>query len=133
MDSHARERIQNIASKKLVMEKDKSIKIIHNTYTKSRGAPELLDIFCKNCNIYVMTYQKDGLGELLRCYLDRIHLPENLQKRQFEYQKGRKNISLVCHNCNTVIGTPMIYKTENRPAYHMIKEKSSFTKHKLPR
>lgn len=79
--------------------------------------------------MYVMTYQKDGPGELLRCYLDRIHLPIILQKRQFEYQKGSKNASLECHNCKTVVGTPIIYKPENRPAYHMVEEKSSFTKH----
>ncbi|TDG94353.1 hypothetical protein CCPUN_08190 [Cardinium endosymbiont of Culicoides punctatus] len=105
-----------------IHDKIKGLKMIYNTYTKKRGAPKLLNIFCKKCLAYVMTYQKDGPGKLLRCYLDRIRLPLDLQKRQFEYVKRGKNTSLDCKSCSTIIGTPIIYKPENRPAYHMIYE-----------
>lgn len=107
------------------------IKIINNSYTKRRGTPQLLQIYCNYCNNYIMTYQKDGPGELLRCYLDRIHLPENLNKIQFELFKQSNMPKLECDECETVVGTPMVYEPENRPAYRMLKNKSFFKKIKL--
>lgn len=75
-----------------------------------------------------MTYQKDGPGQLLRCYLDRIHLPKELYKRQFETFKKSEAPNLECSTCGTVIGIPMIYEKENKPAYRMNKCNSFFKK-----
>lgn len=108
--------------------KDNTIKIIYNRYTKCRGTPQLLQIFCSKCNNYIMTYQKDGPGELLRCYLDRIHLPKELNSRQFEHFRKAKAPKLECNTCDSVIGVPMIYEKENRPAYRMNKGKSFLNK-----
>jgi hypothetical protein len=57
----------------------------------------------------MLIYQKDGPGSLLRCYLDRIHFPKELN--------GKENLN--CAGCNRTIGTPMIYKPEQRPAFRM--------------
>lgn len=107
---------------------DNKIKIIYNSYTKCRGTPQLLQIFCSKCNNYIMTYQKDGPGELLRCYFDRIHLPKELNKRQFEHFKKSEAPKLECSTCDSVIGVPMIYEKEKRPAYRMNKGKSFLKK-----
>jgi hypothetical protein len=66
-----------------------------------------------------MSYQKDGPGPLLRCYLDRIHHPEEIQKRQYEVFDKNKSSKLECSQCKVVVGVPIIYEKENRPAYHM--------------
>lgn len=102
---------------------DNKIKIIYNSYTKSRGTPQLIKIFCRTCSSYLATYQKDGPGKLLRCYLDRIHLPKELNRRQFETFKKSEAPKLKCSTCDAVIGIPIIYKKENRPAYRMNKQK----------
>lgn len=90
-------------------------KFKHNKYTKSRGIPCMLRISCGNCYHYLMSYQKDGPGPLLRCYLDRIHHPDSLTNKQYTQDIS----NLKCLSCSVVIGTPIIYKKENRPAYNM--------------
>lgn len=95
------------------------IKFKKDSYAKKRGAPALLLISCANCGNYIMSYQKDGPGLLMRCYIDRIHHPENLEKRQYlEFDKQLVD-KLECNSCNNVVGSPIIYEKENRPAYHM--------------
>ncbi len=91
----------------------------NDTYTKRRGAPVMLIISCGICGHYLMCYQKDGPGPLLRCYLDRIHHPENLKQRQYDNFEKTSAAPLVCEGCSNVIGTPMIYEKEERPAYAM--------------
>jgi hypothetical protein len=66
-----------------------------------------------------MSYQKDGPGPLLRCYLDRIHHPEYLENRQYSAFDKKTADQLLCNTCNALIGTPIIYEKENRPAYQM--------------
>ena len=104
------------------------LKIINDVYTKRRGDPQILEIFCGNCKSPTMIYQKDGPGRLLRCYLDRIHFPEHLQKRQFEDFKETKTPKLECEKCDSIIGVPMTYEPEDRAAYRMLKGKSFFKK-----
>jgi len=87
-----------------------AFKFIYNRYTKSRGEPRMYEIFCANCKKLVLIYQKDGSGQLLRCYFDRIHHPKTLTDKT----------KLNCQNCGKLIGTGMVYKPENRPAYRMI-------------
>lgn len=90
-----------------------------DSYMRSRGAPAMLVMTCAHCNSYVMCYQKDGPGPLIRCYLDRIHHPEILEKRQYEEFNKHSTPKLECFSCQTVIGSPIIYEKENRPAYHL--------------
>jgi len=84
-----------------------------NRYTKVRGEPKFLRIFCASCNELVIIYQKDGPGSLLRCYTDRIHYPRLVYP----------GTSLKCRKCSETIGLPMIYKPEQRPAYRMLRDK----------
>lgn len=91
----------------------------NDAYMKKRGTPAMLVIRCAECNAYVMCYQKDGPGPLLRCYLDRIHHPVNLEKRQYEVFHKKTASKLECPACHIVIGSPIIYEKEDRPAYHL--------------
>lgn len=94
-------------------------KFKNDAYMRRRGAPAMLMMSCAGCSSYVMSYQKDGPGPLLRCYLDRIHHPEELSKRQDEPFDKKTAPKLECPHCQTVIGAPMIYEKETRPAYHL--------------
>ncbi len=104
-----------------------SFDFIYDSYTDRRGTPKMLAIFCNYCDARVMHYQKDGPGRLLRCYLDRIHTPEELHNRQYDRFNTRTSPHLKCLSCRAKIGTPMIYRQENRPAYHLI-QKSFYIK-----
>lgn len=72
------------------------------------GLSRLLEISCVHCNQILCLYQKDGIGHLKRLYLDRISSPT------FSLSGN-----MVCPQCQTVIGTPMIYSPEGRPAIHL--------------
>jgi hypothetical protein len=99
---------------------------IYDGYTSRRGSPAMLEIYCESCEKPVMSYQKDGPGNLLRCYLDRIHRPRDLKERQYGYFNERTAIALRCPYCSRVIGIPMIYRPENRPAYKMLRNRFYF-------
>lgn len=107
-----------------------NITLIDDQYTRHRGSineSNLLTIFCTNCQEYLMTYQKDGPGRLLRCYLDRIHDStfKNLDEKKLE-----------CSTCNTVVGYSIVYEKiyyinkieekEKRTAYKMLEGKFFF-------
>ncbi len=102
------------------------VKFIYNRFTKARGNPKLLQIFSECCQSYIMSYQKDGSGRLLRCYLDRIHHPLSLQQRQFEKFNVKSSSGINCPSCNSLVASPMIYKPENRPAYGLLNGKTFF-------
>ena len=84
-----------------------------DSYQKKRGTPAMLKICCANCKQYLITYQKDGPGPLLRCYLDRIHHPK------IDEESKEPSANLECSSCKAVIGVPMIYEKENRSAFMM--------------
>jgi hypothetical protein len=94
-------------------------KFKRDAYMRARGTPAMLKINCALCTTYLMRYQKDGPGPLKRCYLDRIHHPEELEKRQYILFDKNTALHLKCSTCNVAIGTPIVYEKENRPAYHM--------------
>jgi hypothetical protein len=96
-----------------------NFKFKNDSYTKRRGTPIMLIVSCSQCNGYLMHYQKDGPGPLLRCYLDRIHFPDELRNRQYTEFNKKHTPKLICSSCNIVIGSPILYEKENRPAYHM--------------
>lgn len=78
----------------------------------------MLEISCAKCGLFVLQYQKDGVGGLIRLYLDRISDNQNLD-----------NNSLKCKKCSNLIGVGIIYKPESRPAYSLIR--GSFSKKKV--
>ncbi|MCH9614256.1 MAG: hypothetical protein SP1CHLAM54_17870 [Chlamydiia bacterium] len=79
---------------------------IIDQYTLARGEPLLLKVYCM-CGCELVTYQKDGPGPLLRCYLDRI--------RKGDCGGDR----LACSNCNAVAGWLGTYLKEKRLAYFL--------------
>lgn len=105
----------------IILPNNKEYKIRKDRYRKARGGTsKVLDIFCSECSNRIMVYQKDGPGNLLRCYFDRIGWPPELSVlKQTESVNNIPN--LVCSRCNSVIGTPMIYSSENRSAFRMRK------------
>ncbi len=103
----------------------------NDRFAKRRGEPKMLQLFCVSCTGYIMSYQKDGPGQLLRCYLDRIHHPEQLKKLQDKEFDVKKAENLACVDCNEVVGVPMLYQFEKRPAFRMIPNKTHYTTLKL--
>jgi hypothetical protein len=86
------------------------VDIKRDRYLRVRGGKaRIIDIFCVACNTLVRTYQKDGPGQLLRCYLNRIFSPPSLEKLQHDLAitEPRHMPNLVCSNCQALIGTPM--------------------------
>lgn len=69
----------------------------------------MLEISCAECGAAVCHYQKDGPGSLKRMYLDRIA----------DSQVPIAGKALKCHNGH-LLGTEIIYKKENRPAFRLI-------------
>lgn len=110
---------------------------IYDQYTEARGAPNMLEITCRKCNAWVMDYQKDGVGNLLRCYADRIYHPSALREKIFTQKTVRHAHPLLCGNCQTLLAEPFIYhrrfpKPESRPAYSIIKIQVSGSHQRVP-
>lgn len=103
---------------------DKSIgkfKLKRDSYMSTRGGTSAFyNIYCAHCRRWLLLYQKDGLGNLFRLYLDRIHAPENLASLSRSTGKPAKSKGLTCGHCSASIGVLMIYKPENRPAFRLV-------------
>lgn len=83
-------------------------KLKNDNFRHSRGGnTKIYDLSCSKCGTFVLKYQKDGIGDLLRLYLDRIINTESFTE------------NLSCSKCNQLIGTKMIYKPEYRLAYRL--------------
>lgn len=77
-------------------------------FSRARGGPSrVLEISCAACGTPVARYQKDGTGALKRMYLDR-----------FDGRAPSGN--LVCAGCDRVLGVPMVYRSERRPAIRLV-------------
>lgn len=91
-------------------------KIQRDRFQKDRlklgGETIMLSISCASCEEPLLVYQKDGLGPLKRCYVDRIAW-------QTGGEKDLTHDPLKCPTCKETVGTPMIYKKEDRPAVRM--------------
>jgi hypothetical protein len=90
-------------------------------YKNARGThSRLLNLHCRVCGKIFATYQKDGPGNLRRLYMDRILHPKKLTNLE---KKSLKNINVLkCSKCDEVIGTPYIYKKENRKAFKVYQD-----------
>lgn len=90
-------------------------------YTKARGGTsKFLSIYCGNCNNEILLYQKDGPGNLLRMYLDKITAPPDYVKELSKINNKKDLKSLACSKCNTLLAVPMIYEPENRLALRVV-------------
>ena len=90
-------------------------------YQEKRGGySSLLEIHCKHCSSFLFFYQKDGGGDLLRCYLNRILAPEIYAFLQHaEHIKNVDNMPmLICQSCKAVVGEPMRHG-DDRLAFHL--------------
>lgn len=104
---------------KNIIETIPKFKFKKDSYAQRRGSPAMLIMNCAACHGYVMTYQKDGPGPLIRCYLDRIHHPENIRCLHSKCQTKNACPPLVCDSCKILIGIPIVYEKEDRLAYFL--------------
>lgn len=107
----------------------KRFQFVYDQYTQVRGEPKMLELTCKKCNTWFMDYQKDGPGELLRCYVDRIYHPRALRECTFTKDTIHKIDALDCVKCKTVLAVPMMYERqypspEVRSAYKIIRDRN---------
>lgn len=87
-------------------------------YRQVRGGySRFLEISCHHCGKMILTYQKDGPGELKRMYLDRIVAPDTLAKLQI--LPLRDVTELVCPKCKYILAIPYIYSKEKRNAFRL--------------
>lgn len=85
-------------------------KLKNDNFRHTRGGnTKIYDLFCSKCGAFVLKYQKDGIGILLRLYFDRITGVSNFTS------------NLNCSKCNCLIGTKMNYRPESRLAYRLIR------------
>ncbi|TSC71701.1 MAG: hypothetical protein G01um101438_955 [Parcubacteria group bacterium Gr01-1014_38] len=95
----------------------------NDRYRKLRGGvAKFLDIFCAKCNTWVLLYQKDGIGRVLRFYLNRIFAPPSLAALQHraDITEPKDMSNLVCPSCGALLGTPFQYN-DGRLAYRLPK------------
>jgi guanylate kinase len=100
-----------------------TIKMKRDSFRNKRGGKAvMLDIHCSNCDTKVLLYQKDGIGNLQRCYLNRISSPDELENMQRDpsIREPKDMPDLSCPLCGSVIGTPMRH-TDGRLAYRLIR------------
>jgi hypothetical protein len=92
-----------------------------DNYKDARGThSRLLNLFCRVCGEKILTYQKDGPGNLRRLYFDRIFSPMKLVN--LESKPLNAVPKLVCPKCKEDLGTPYIYKKENRKAFKVYQD-----------
>ena len=90
-------------------------------YKAARGGhSRLLNVCCRTCESLVVVYQKDGQGALRRLYLDRIFGP--IEMVGLQALRIKEVPALSCTNCSEILGTPYIYKKENRKAFRLYQD-----------
>ena len=78
-----------------------------------------LDIDCGNCGTFIVRYRKEGSGQLIRLYLDKVLQPKSLVALKSNERKSNLPV-LTYPKCSNPIGHPMEHKG-NHLAYRMIK------------
>lgn len=92
------------------------------------GTARMIDISCAKCGSLVLNYQKDGIGYLHRCYINRITAPEKYAKLQgFDITETKDLPNLIC-DCGEVIGHPMRH-ADGRLAFRL--ERGKFKRKKV--
>ena len=94
----------------------------NDKYREARGnRTRLVTLFCRVCKEKIMIYQKDDYpGRLRRLYFDRIFFPKYLTNLE---KKSLTRVSILkCPRCKEDLGTPYIYKKENRKAFKVYQD-----------
>jgi len=102
-------------------------------FRKARGGrSHFINLECRTCKEWILLYQKDGPGPLIRLYLDRIHAPKELSSLQDRYTQGmvEQLLPLTCSKCKATIGYPAVYEKEKRLCFILVEK--SITK-RLPK
>lgn len=102
-------------------------------YRKARGGrAALLDILCSHCSSLLLVYQKDGVGSLHRCYLNRIFDPPEIERLQHDPQiSDPKHLPVLrCSHCQSDIGYPVRHQ-DGRLAFALGKGKFVRQVHRL--
>lgn len=92
-------------------------KLKTDRYRNARGGRAAIEaVVCSSCGQRVLLYQKDGIGQLRRCYFNRILEPAELALacRDEHYKQA-----LRCTSCGALIGVPMRH-TDGRPAFRLL-------------
>ena len=82
-------------------------------------ASRRLDINCGKCGTFIVRYRKEGTGQLIRLYLDKVLQPKSLAALKSSGRKSNLPV-LTCTECGNPIGHPMEHEG-NRLAYRIIK------------
>ena len=110
----------------------RDFKIKKDNYRRVRGGTtKVIELACSNCGSRVMIYQKDGVGRILRTYLDRILFPANLANLAGDpkIRNAKDMVPLKCEACGALLGVPMLYKPEHRLAFRL--KRGALVKHVL--
>lgn len=107
----------------------KQFKLKNDKYRKDRGGTaKFFNVSCSACGTWLLLYQKDGPGNFLRLYLNRIFAPPHLAELQDkDIHRHQDMENLTCPKCGNLIGTPMRH-IDDRLAYRL--QKGSFSKEK---
>lgn len=100
-------------------------------YFRERGGTaKIINVSCASCGKVILVYQKDGIGWLKRCYLNRILEPNEYSqiKRNNLIKEPKDFNNLIC-SCGNVLGSPMKHK-DGRLAFHLIRSKFKRSNHK---
>lgn len=104
-------------------------KIKKDKYYRARGGTaQFLELSCGKCGNYIALYQKDGPGNLLRLYVDRIIESDFGIKLQSFVNKSDLPV-FKCSKCDNIVGVPMIYEQEKRLAFRLIRGSIKKAKH----
>ena len=99
------------------------IKLKNDQYRRARGgSSELYEILCAECQDLVILYQKDGPGQLLRCYVNRIFAPDKWEQLQHDPNLDIKSMPNLTCECGALIGTPMRHR-DDRLAFRLLRGK----------
>lgn len=82
----------------------------NDRYRKARGGKAfVVSVICTQCKNEVLVYQKDGDGQLKRCYLNRILSPKLLERLQHDTTiRHQEDLAdLRCSACDVVVGNPI--------------------------
>jgi ribosomal protein S27E len=85
------------------------------------GSAQFYLIRCAKCREVIALYQKDGQGQLVRMYLDRIFEPKDLIDALSKIRDKKSMKSLTCQGCGALIGVPMVYEREDRLAFRLVR------------
>ncbi|CAH6418546.1 Hypothetical protein POVN_LOCUS263, partial [uncultured virus] len=110
--------------------KDHGYTLISDTFSERRisetgEGSKILKLTCMRCSAHLMMYQKDGGGDLHRCYYDRIldrgtgHL--HGWKSRSTAAAIKKQGDITCDQCGTKVGELVTYSKYNecRLAYEL--------------